>query len=121
MDDFFRDATVWIYIIGLLISIYGTGLFFWWWARERNASAVFGYVAFLFVGEIFEVGLALYARYLMFLVGNDAYRAFLSSALWPGRKVVTLVAFLCIVIHMTWRVIAKPVYRRRKDGLPALH
>ena len=109
-----ENVTLYTYFINLVLAIYGSGLFFWWWAKKRSASAVFAYVSFLFVGEIVEVSMSLYARYLL-IASREEYTTFLLGPYWPFRKIVTLIAFICIIIHMSHRAFGNPVYRRRKD------
>jgi hypothetical protein len=118
MADWISDPTLWVYGATLLVAIYGAGLFFWWWAKQGGASAVFSYVSFLFVGELFESGISFYSRCVLFIHGDVARDVFVMSGIWPLRKVVTLTALIFIVAHMTGRVLGKTeagLGRRRED------
>lgn len=107
-----KDPTTIIYTIDLIVAIYGIGLFSWWWIKQGRASAVFGYVTFMFVGETVETSLALYARMLMFFDSAEAYTNFLISHWWMTRKIVTVGVLICIVVHMSYRAF----YQRFREG-----
>ena len=99
------DATVLIYIAILVVAIYGTCLFTWWWVKNRRASSVFVYVTFVFVGEAIETGIALWSRMLGMYYSAEHKDAFQAIFLWPGRKIVILGALTALVVHMTVRLI----------------
>ena len=117
MNDFLSDPTVRVYIFDLIVALYGTGLFFWWWIKQGKASSMYAYVSFLFFGEIIEVGMMLYASGLRYFSTMEEYQVFLSAPLWALRKVVTLAAFIFIVVHMSYRAFCNPAYRRRREDL----
>jgi len=106
-----HDPTACIYSMTLLVALYGAFLFLWWWEKKGRASAVFAYVTFMFIGEILESSLSLYARYLYFKDNHDGYYNFVNSWIWPGRKIITLIAFLLIVVHMSYKV-----FVQKNDG-----
>jgi hypothetical protein len=103
MGNFSQDPAAWMYVISLSIALYGTVLFAWWWGKSGAASSVFIYVTFVFLGEVIESALSLYARFLYFTCNLTEYAAYLSSWAWPLRKLFTILALSAIVIHMTYR------------------
>jgi hypothetical protein len=116
MADYLRDPTIWVYLVTLLIAFYGAGLFSWWWIKKGRASSVFAYVTFIFLGEIMESGMSLYARVLRIGYGQSAHEAFTSCALWPTRKLVTILALAFIVTHMSYRAFRKlPAGENRRE------
>ena len=116
MADYLSDPTIWVYLVTLLIAFHGVGLFSWWWIKKGRASSVFAYVTFIFLGEIVESGMSLYARVLRIGYGQTAHEAFTSCALWPTRKLVTMLALAFIVIHMSYRAFRKlPAGENRRE------
>jgi hypothetical protein len=91
----------------LLSAIYGCGLFLWWWIKKGGASSVFAYVTFIFLGEVVESSMSLFARVLWLSCTMETHAKLMSSLFWPARKLVTLGALLFIVIHMSWRAVRK--------------
>ena len=116
MGNYLHDPTIWVYLVTLLISTYGAGLFSWWWIKKGAASSVFAYVTFIFLGEVVESGMSMYAR--MLRLGHDQadYTTFIACVLWPGRKLVTMLALVFIVVHMSYRAFRKlPRGERRRE------
>lgn len=104
------DPVAWVYFISALVCIYGSGLFVWWWKKQRGASSVFAYVTMIFMGELLESGVSLYSRYLR-IHEDPAFITLASTALWPARKTVTLLALGALVVHMSIRAF---LYRDRR-------
>jgi hypothetical protein len=116
MADYLSDPTIWVYLVTLLIAFYGVGLFSWWWIKKGSASSVFAYVTFIFLGEIVESSMSMYARVLRIGYGQSAHEAFTSCAIWPTRKLVTMLALAFIVIHMSSRAFRKlPAGQNRRE------
>jgi len=115
MDDWMKDPALWIYLLTLLVSLYGSGLFFWWWIKKRGASSVFMYVTFIFLGETIETAITMGARYRWVSCGIDSWHAYVNSWFWPLRMVVLTGALLFIVVHMTWRVFQKSPEKNRRE------
>ena len=107
MADYLSDPTIWVYLLTLLIAIYGVGLFTWWWIKKGSASSVFAYVTFIFLGEMVESSMSLYSRVLRIECGQAIHEAFATGYLWPARKLVTMAALAFIVIHMSYRAFRK--------------
>jgi hypothetical protein len=111
-----NDPTIYIYLVTLLIAIYGSCLFGWWWISKGKASSVFAYVTFIFIGEIVESSMSLMARVLWVTRGLEYHRMLMESVFWPGRKLVTMVALAFIVAHMSWRAFrGLPINQQRRE------
>jgi hypothetical protein len=108
------DPTSWVYITSLFVSLYGAILFFWWWARVGKASSVFMYVTFIFLGEAVESLMSLNARMLHLACNSKGYETFIASWIWPGRKILTVIALAAIVVHMTWKIFHPKSENRRE-------
>lgn len=117
IKDCLCDSTVWSYLVAILISLYGTCLFIWWWGKNGNPSSVFAYVTFIFVGELQESATSLIARIIRLSGNADYYLQFLSSLWWTGRKTITIMALGALVLHMTWRAFFKK-FRKIRNGEP---
>lgn len=116
MADYLSDLTVWVYVLTMLISIYGAGLFGWWWIKKGAASSVFAYVTFIFVGESIDTGVALYARTLHVRCLYAEYAFILDSLWWSLRGTVVLASLCFIVVHMSWRAFRNvPRGERRRE------
>jgi hypothetical protein len=109
------DPTLLVYIINLLIALYGVILFAWWWTKQGTASSVFAYVTMIFLGEVVETAMAAYARNLWICGAHREYAIFMEGFMWPFRKIVTLSALILITGHMTWRIFHQDEMKRRKD------
>lgn len=99
------DKVMWLYIAAVIICIYGFGLFVWWWAKMKDASAVYIYVTLLFAGEIFNYSIQFWSRYLRVTGCSFEYTLFVNSPLWFIRLFIPVACLLAIIIHMTYRVI----------------
>ena len=102
MSKLIYDPTALIYLATIVLTLYGAGLFAWWWIKKGQASAVFAYVLMIFLGEFVESCVALYARSLA-MCDEVAHHLLLMSPAWPSRKSVTVLALAAIVIHMSYR------------------
>jgi hypothetical protein len=103
MDRCVSDLAYWLYVFTILISIYGTSLFVWWWVKMGKASAVYVYVTLLIIGEGISSGMSLYARHLFLTDGYEVYTAYLKSGVWPYRHLLVFMALVMLVGHMSYR------------------
>lgn len=97
------DPVLIVYVLGVAVSLYGFGLFVWWWHRIGKATDVFICVALLFVCNAVSDLVAIYSRYLH-STDIAAMNAFHESALWVWRRVPELVILSLLCIKMTLRV-----------------
>lgn len=97
------DIPLVTYYAIVVVSIYGFGLFAWWWRKMGKASEVYKYVMLLFLASAFEFGTAIYAR-AGFLSEDLNYDIFMKSPLWQLRALPVLIILLLLVIRMTMRI-----------------
>jgi hypothetical protein len=97
------DETMLIYVLVLAVSLYGAGLFLWWWSKKGKATNIYIYVTFIFVGEVIETAVVMWSRFLVLTGQASAKEIFQGSAFWSLRKVVLLIALSLIVVRMTQR------------------
>lgn len=98
------DPTMYMYLASTLVSLYGSGLFAWWWFKIKRVSYVYSYVTILLSGECLSSALSLWARHLSF-ISMEQHEVFVDSPFWIFRKFVGLIAMSLIAVHMTYRVI----------------
>jgi hypothetical protein len=112
MANFSSDPSSWAHMLNLLVSSYGLCLFIWWWAKRGEASHVYMYVTILLFGEAMDAAIVIYAEYLRLFISDWTHDTFMQySLLWPLRKVPSLIAISCIVVHMSFRAF----YLNRKN------
>lgn len=97
------DATFVQYFIAVLVAVYGSGLFTWWWAKHQKASFVFMCVTMMFVGDIIERSIQLYARYIRLTTCTVDFSA--TSPVWAYKGLVSTLVSFAVVIYMTGRVL----------------
>jgi hypothetical protein len=105
MVNFLLDETMVIYLCVLLVSIYGSGLFLWWWIKRGEATNIYAYVTLIFIGETIETGIVGWSRYLVLSGLKPLHEIFQGTIFWPARKVVLLIALTLIVVRMTYRLV----------------
>jgi hypothetical protein len=108
------DAALIQYVISFVISLYGAGLFTWWWIRSGKASFVFMCVTFLFAGKAVESIVYTYARVLR-LCGDITFID--SSWIWAYKGIFSIIASAMVIGYLTLRAIGLihiPLHIRRK-------
>src|SRR3989337_2615016 len=99
--DCMADVALVAYILIVVVSLFGGGLFVWWWVRIHKASEVYIYITFL----MFSIGYAnLFnpgARY-QFIAGgaDDGLSSFLNPFTWKLKGLPILVMLFLIVFRM---------------------
>ena len=112
--NIFSDVTSVLYGLITLFSFYGFGLFLYWWLRTfYKASSMYLYIMLLFLGMGICYGTSLYVRALGTVDWGAKYIFVEHSLLWPGRLVIVTLIVICIVMHMTLRMIRGWI---RKNG-----
>lgn len=96
------DLSIVTYAAIILVSLYGFGLFGWWWNKIGKASEVYVYMMMMFLATAFKAWTSLMGR-IAFYEGPDAHTAYVTSALWDVRAFPVLIVLLLIVIRMTQR------------------
>lgn len=94
-----------MYLSTFTVSVYGIVLFGFEWWRKRQASSVFIYVFFILVGIAHNYGTSMVMRYLYLTDRKEWIEFLLNSIWWPMRCVILFVALVCIVGHMTVRIV----------------
>jgi hypothetical protein len=99
-----NDFTAIMYVLTILVSLYGLGLFLWWWHVNGHASEVYIYVTGLFAAMAFANIIALYAR-LSLLVSPETHFEFVNTFMWEVRMVPVFLTLILIVARMTARAV----------------
>ena len=97
------DATQLQYIISFCVSFYGACLFTWWWFRNGKASFAFMCVTMLFIGEITEKAIQIYARHQRVITHSTTFSD--DSLLWIYKGLIGTLASFAVVYYMTRKVI----------------
>jgi hypothetical protein len=101
MNNF--DGALILYLVGIVVSLYGFGLFLWWWKKVGSATDVYIFMAFLFGANAFSDAIAAYSRYLR-LNCQDDFVDFSTSCWWFIRRVPEIIVLIIFVSRMTWRI-----------------
>ena len=119
--NIFTDVCFWTYILIVLVSTYGFGLFVWWRRIAGYSSEVYNYMMILFAAISFTYLLNAYARYLFLIdVANlNIYESFITNWIWQVRAIPNLTVLSIIVCRMNQRarkaikLLHQPVTERR--------
>lgn len=116
MPEMVMDWTMWNYLLTLIVSIYGAGLFGWWAHKAGSPSAVFLYVMGIFIAVGWSMGVAMYGRYVEFylLHPHEANIFIRESPFWVFRTLPITIVLIALCIHMTARVFRKNNSLRRE-------
>ncbi len=106
MMDIKFDLSIVIYIVTILIDLYGIGLFGWWWIKRRSATLMFKCVTILFIGDAIERAFNIYGRW-MILYCPGQYETFARSWWYGSRILMASVTTLVVVVYMSIRVIKR--------------
>lgn len=98
------DLTFILYMLIIFFSVFGSGLFVFWWIKLGEASSVYSYVTAFLLGSTVNQSIEAYARYLFLVDSPEASDIFCMSAVWPLRLVIWLMALAAMVTHMAYRV-----------------
>lgn len=93
------DHTTIVYLLGVMVSIYGFLLFVANWIRIGRASSVYKCVTLLLLGQILAYTACLISRIAVF--NGDTGPLF--SWWWPLRNYLTILALFLLVLAMTKR------------------
>jgi len=99
-----NDFTAIMYVSTISVSLYGLGLFLWWWHANGHASEVYIYVTAMFGTMAFANIIALYAR-LSLLTDPEEHLLFVNTFLWEVRMVPVFLTLILIVARMTARAV----------------
>ena len=105
-----------VYVAVLIVTAYGSILFFWWWAKCRfQASAVFLYVMFLFMAKFYSMAVTVQG-YTMRINNPLEFAVYAESSwAWATRLVPLLIVLICIVGHMSWRAFGLSKNTKKED------
>ena len=108
-QNFWNTISYAVYVAILIVTAYGSILFFWWWAKCRfKATAVYLYVMSLFIAKFYSMYITVQG-YTLRTQDPIAFATYAeSSATWSTRLVPLLIVLTCIVVHMTWRAFSLP-------------
>jgi hypothetical protein len=115
------DWATFVYIVKAIVSIYGFGMFVWWWRRIGRASEIYIYMTIIFLGIAIASGFIIYAR-VVYGFESESYIYFVKSVWWSIGPLIILIALLAIDIRMTRRIYLAWQYRtgrkpdRRKNS-----
>jgi hypothetical protein len=98
------------HLLQLLVCLYGTSLFIYWWIKVKKVSPIFVYLTALLLGLTMAAGSELYAEHLRLCTTID-YR---NEWHWVGRKHLQLTVVLFIVVHMSYRLFIEKVSSERR-------
>lgn len=102
----------WLYLLIVILSLYGFGLFVWWWKKMGKASAVYKYITFLLLGIAMEHSVNLYARVCLH---HGCYKKLINcitSTIWSARLYLVIICIGFIVFHMSYRAFFKKIYMK---------
>lgn len=105
-DLLWCDPCFWIYLAIVVVSLYGLGLFIWWWYKIGHASEVYIYFTVLLASEAFYNLFNAVARYTRFSDTDlTNYLWLMDSPLWEFRATFHLFILSVIIGRMTLRAI----------------
>ena len=97
------DVPTVVYLLCCGVSLYGFGLFCWWWKKIGRATEVYAYVTFLFLGVFVSGVVGIYSRYLH-LKSVPLYDTFVDSYWWATGPLMVLGVLTAITWRMTRRI-----------------
>ncbi len=98
------DFSMYLYLITLLVDLYGAGLFVWWWIKRRGATLMFKCVTALLVGDAIERMWLLTSRYLMLYGNHEQYTNLRENPFFGAWTSVSTIVTVIIVFYVTKRI-----------------
>jgi hypothetical protein len=113
------DITDFTYVVMILMSVYGIGLFgyeiYWKLKHEGKPSPIFVAVFFLMAAILFDKSISLYARGLIGI--EPEYHNLLESNVWAMKNWLTILSIGYILITLTRRLFSNGLHQHRSsDG-----
>jgi hypothetical protein len=109
-----------LYALNAAISVYGAGLFLWWWRKTGRASGIYILVTILFIAEAIEKTIFSFLRWQCQYgetPGMLIHREIVTHPLWWTVALPTTIAFGAIVIVMTRRIYRSHRAMKRAAGV----
>lgn len=110
LPNFWTLPTI-LYLLIMVVCLYGVGLFTWWWWKIGRATEVYIYVTGLLFGIGLTAGIGLRGRYLHSFTSQKIYDSFVTGWAWSVGPLLVLTLLCFIVGRMTRRVFRNYAYR----------
>jgi hypothetical protein len=101
------DWTIWVYLLTIIVCIYGTGLFGWWAHKVGNPSAVFLYVMGIFIGVGYANAVGLGHRIVDLYIHTDLNDSMRRTWWWATRTVPLTIILITLCVHMSIRIFSR--------------